>query len=185
GLLPEYKAVIFDEAHTLEDVAADHLGLQVTRGSLDYLLNKLYNPRGRKGLLAFFGDEDAVAQVENARRAGEQFFNAVLAWVAKQPRPQRGAAPAQNSNTVRVREPNVVADVLSEELKKLATQVDAVAKDLDDEQKIEFTALSNRCRGLQLALAQWLAQELPGQVYWVETTTGGTRAQRIGLLSAP
>jgi ATP-dependent DNA helicase DinG len=191
SILPEYKAVIFDEAHTLEDVAADHLGIQVSRGSLDYLLNKLYNPRGRKGLLAFFGDEDAVAQVENARRAGEQFFNAVLAWVARQPRPQRGgkanAGPtaAQHSNTVRVQEPNVVADVLSEELKKLATQVDAVAKDLDDEQKIEFTALSNRCRALQLSLAAWLAQDLPGQVYWVETTTSSTRAQRLDLLSAP
>ena len=194
SLLPEYKAVIFDEAHTLEDVAADHLGLQVSRGSLDYLLNKLYNPRGRKGLLAYFGGEDAVAQVENARRAGEQFFNAVLAWAAKQPqrggpgretRPQRGGAGAQNASTVRVREPNIVADVLSEELKKLATQVDAVAENLDDEQKIEFTALSNRCRQLRLALAQWLAQELPCQVYWIETTAGGSRAPRIDLLSAP
>jgi ATP-dependent DNA helicase DinG len=194
SLLPEYKAVIFDEAHTLEDVAADHLGLQVSRGSLDYLLNKLYNPRGRKGLLAYFGGNDAVTQVENARRAGEQFFNAVLAWVVKQLRPQRGpvgrpsgttgVAPAQNSNTVRIQEPNVVADVLSEELKKLATQIDGVAENLDDEQKIEFTALSNRCRRLRLSLAQWLAQELPGQVYWVETTSS-TRGQRIDLLSAP
>src|SRR5581483_4831672 len=123
--------------------------------------------------------------------AGEQFFNAVLAWVAKQPRPQRTGradtrpAAAQASNTVRVQEPNVVADVLSEELKKLATQVDAVAKDLDDEQKIEFTALSNRCRALQVSLAAWLGQDLPGQVYWVETTTSSTRAQRVDLASAP
>ena len=28
SMLPDYKVVIFDEAHTLEDVAADHLGLQ-------------------------------------------------------------------------------------------------------------------------------------------------------------
>src|SRR5262249_62374568 len=98
--------------------------------------------------------------------------------------PQRGGAGAQNASTVRVREPNIVADVLSEELKKLATQVDAVAENLDDEQKIEFTALSNRCRQLRLALAQWLAQELPGQVYWIETTSN-TRGQRIDLLSAP
>jgi ATP-dependent DNA helicase DinG len=186
SLLPEYKAVVFDEAHTLEDVAADHLGVQVTRGALDYLLNKLYNPRGRKGLLAYFGGEDAVTQVEYARGAGERFFNVVLAWVARQPRPagRPGAGP-QQSNTVRVREPDIVADVLSEELKKLATQIDAVAENLDDEQKIEFTALSSRCRGLQLSLAQWLKQELPGQVYWVETTTSATRAQRIDLLSAP
>ena len=35
GVLPEYHAVIFDEAHTLEDVAADHLGLSVTQGSVE------------------------------------------------------------------------------------------------------------------------------------------------------
>ena len=51
SLLPDYKVVIFDEAHTLEDVAADHLGLQVGRGGVEYLLNKLYNPRQQRGLL--------------------------------------------------------------------------------------------------------------------------------------
>ena len=30
NLLPDYKVVVFDEAHTLEDVAADHLGLQIS-----------------------------------------------------------------------------------------------------------------------------------------------------------
>src|SRR6516165_8551055 len=53
NLLPDYKVVIFDEAHTLEDVAADHLGLQVGRGGVDYLLNKLFHPRTRRGLLNF------------------------------------------------------------------------------------------------------------------------------------
>ena len=45
SMLPDYKVVIFDEAHTLEDVAADHLGLQVGRGTVEHLLNKLYSPR--------------------------------------------------------------------------------------------------------------------------------------------
>src|SRR5204862_6762039 len=60
GMLPDYRAVIFDEAHTLEDVAADHLGIQVRRSQLDYLLNKLYNPRTQKGLLGYLGDAEAL-----------------------------------------------------------------------------------------------------------------------------
>ena len=32
SILPDYDAVIFDEAHTLEAVAGDHLGLGVTIG---------------------------------------------------------------------------------------------------------------------------------------------------------
>jgi len=38
-------------AHTIEAVAADHLGISVTSGQVEYLLNKLYNDRGNKGLL--------------------------------------------------------------------------------------------------------------------------------------
>ncbi|MFN9721449.1 MAG: ATP-dependent DNA helicase, partial [Planctomycetota bacterium] len=32
SILPEYDTVIFDEAHTIESVAADHLGVSVTEG---------------------------------------------------------------------------------------------------------------------------------------------------------
>src|SRR5207248_2056706 len=87
------------------------------------------------------------------------------------------------SDAVRVREPEAVPDVLSEELKKLASLVEGVGAHLDDEQKIEFTSAADRARLLALGVTQWLAQALPGQVYWVETTTG--RGQRVDLLSAP
>ncbi len=84
---------------------------------------------------------------------------------------------------MRVREPGIVPDNLSEELKKLATCVNAVAEKLDDEQKIEFTAVSGRVLQLALSIKQWLGQELEGQVYWVETSTG--RTPRLELVSAP
>jgi ATP-dependent DNA helicase DinG len=183
SLLPDYKAVIFDEAHTLEDVAADHLGLQVGRGSLDYLLNKLFNPRVRRGLLSFFGSADAVRQVEVTRLSGERFFNSVLAWVARQPRPAARGQARPTSESVRVREPGVVPDVLSEELLKLATHVDEIVKDLDEEQQIEFTAVSGRARQLAAGVKAWLGQGLEGHVYWIDVTTG--RAQRVDLASAP
>src|SRR4029077_19206118 len=51
SILPNYDVVIFDEAHTLEAVASDHLGVSITSGQIDYLLNKLYNDRTNKGLL--------------------------------------------------------------------------------------------------------------------------------------
>jgi ATP-dependent DNA helicase DinG len=186
SLLPDYKVAIFDEAHTLEDVAADHLGLQVGRGSLDYLLNRLHTPRGR-GLLAFIPSQEASRQVEVTRQAGEQFFNAVLTWGSRQartgPRNQPQLTRTASPESIRVREPNVVADVLSEELQKLASSLDKVAEDLEDEQKIEFTAVADRARQLALGVQQWLGQGLPGQVYWVEVAAG--RGQRIDLVSAP
>ena len=43
GFLPDYDAVVFDEAHTLEAVAGDHLGLSVSSSQVDYALRRLYN----------------------------------------------------------------------------------------------------------------------------------------------
>src|SRR5437588_7258157 len=80
GLLPEYKVVIFDEAHTLEDVAADHLGIQVGQGTMDYLLNKLWVPRTGKGLLALCGDDESIHQCDVARQSATAFFELLAAW---------------------------------------------------------------------------------------------------------
>jgi ATP-dependent DNA helicase DinG len=192
SLLPDYKVAIFDEAHTLEDVAAEHLGLQVTRGAIEYLLNKLFNLRNGRGLLSFFGNKDSWQQVEAARQAVDQFFAGVLDWYASQPR-GRGAgrtgslphnAAASSSDTVRVREPEIVPDPLSGELRKLAGCLDECAdKRQAEEDKIELVAASARCRGLAVALEQWLRQEFDDQVYWLEVSSG--RTQRLELASAP
>src|SRR5262249_45706748 len=152
------------------DVAADHLGLQVSRGGLEYLLNKLHSPRGR-GLLAFFGTRAALDQVQAARVVVEQFFLDVQAWLAK----ARGQGSGVRSQTdaVRVRETDIVANGVSEEFTKLATCLDDCAKRREaDEEKIELTAAAERCRALALGLEEWLRQGLEGQVYWVEVTGG-------------
>jgi ATP-dependent DNA helicase DinG len=183
SLLPDYKVVILDEAHTLEDVAAEHLGLQVTRGSVEYLLNKLHNVRNGRGLLSFFGTKEALHQVHVARQAADQFFAGVLAWHAAQPRGGRGAA-APASDAVRVRQAEIVPDPLSDELRKLAGCLgDCADKRPAEEDRIELTAAAERCVGLALALEQWLRQELDDQVYWLEVSGG--RTQRIELASAP
>ena len=80
GLLPDYQVVIFDEAHTLEDVAADHLGLQVGQGSLDYFFNKLLAPAQQRGLLELHGDSASMMQLEHARHAADQFFASIQSW---------------------------------------------------------------------------------------------------------
>ncbi|MGW8258270.1 MAG: ATP-dependent DNA helicase [Thermoguttaceae bacterium] len=51
NILPAYEAVIFDEAHNIEAVAGDHLGLSLSNGQVEYILRKLYNERTNRGLL--------------------------------------------------------------------------------------------------------------------------------------
>ena len=177
SLLPDYQIAVFDEAHTLEEVAAEHLGLQVGRGSLEWLFNKLLNPRG-KGVLGFIPADQAVEQLTRTRQAAEQFFATLLAWAGKQP---RGARPAgQGAESLRVRELHIVGDPLSEELHKLSSRITEVGKELEDEPKMELDALANRASQLGTTLQAWLAQSLPGQVYWLDVAT-----PRVDLCSAP
>jgi ATP-dependent DNA helicase DinG len=172
AFLPDYRVAILDEAHTLEDVAAEHLGLHVGQGSVEYLLNKLVHPRRDRGLLVFHRARDAMRQVEIARSAAGQFFNDVYAWVYGRP-----------GGSGRARTPHVVADVLSEELKKLASSIYEFVRPMDsEEQKIELTAAADRCVGLAAGIQRWLEQALADQVYWVEVA--GSR-ERVLLASAP
>ncbi|MFL5328994.1 MAG: ATP-dependent DNA helicase [Gemmataceae bacterium] len=172
-LLPDYQVVIFDEAHTIEDVASDYLGLRFSQGSVEFQLNKLHHPRQGKGLLALRGDDAAVLQCEKTRIAAEQFFARLGAWFH---------GPA--GETGRAREPDIVPDNLSDELGSMAAHLGRLAKDITtDEEKVEFQAAADRFAGMQESLRQWLTQELKGHVYWVEPR--GEREQRLGLCSAP
>lgn len=179
GLLPTYQTVIFDEAHTLEDVAADHMGIGVAQGQVEHLLNRLRSQRTDRGLLSFHGTREALAQLAAARHATDRFFTAVRGWLAQQPR-----TGERLSSEMRVREPNPVPDLLSEELIKLGSEVLGIAKGLaNPEEKIEMESAGNKCQDLGRAVQLWLRQELPGQVYWVEAR--GEHGNRMALSSAP
>jgi ATP-dependent DNA helicase DinG len=174
GMLPDYKVVIFDEAHTLEDVAADHLGLHIGQGRVDYLLNKLHHPHRGKGLLALRGDDEALRQWEATRQAATEFSRRVGDWL-----------DTQRGGNGRVRQPNIVDNSLSEELRKLASNLNRLAKPMSsDEEKIEFTAVAQRCDALGLAIDQWLGQEMEGQVYWIEAQSA-RQQPRVSLACAP
>jgi ATP-dependent DNA helicase DinG len=183
GILPKYQAVVFDEAHTIEDVAAEHFGLSITRGRADWLLNRLYLERRNKsfGLLTVHGDSSDWQQVERTRVAVNHFFNSILDWRRQQELKTKRPSP---SDSLRVREPHIVRDLLSMEFQKLAQHLDRIANGLEnDTEKIEYEAAGQRCESIAASLNAWLEQKLPGQVYWIEGT--GERGNRIELASSP
>ncbi|MBI1831292.1 MAG: helicase [Planctomycetes bacterium] len=183
GILPKYNAVIFDEAHTLEDVAAEHLGLSITRGQADWLLNRLYHERRGKavGLLTLHGQSADWMQVHRTRTIAHQFFDRILDWRREV---EFKAKRQSNSDSLRVRQPAIVADTLSAEFRRLADRLDAIADIVKEEnEQIELESASHRCETLAESLTAWLAQSLPGQVYWIEGS--GERGDRLQLASAP
>ena len=49
AVLPAYDAVIVDEAHHLEDVATDHLGVALTSRGVAQLFGRIYRRHGARG----------------------------------------------------------------------------------------------------------------------------------------
>jgi ATP-dependent DNA helicase DinG len=172
-VLPDYDVAILDEAHTLEDVASDHLGLNIRQSSLTHLFNSLYNPRSKKGHLQPGRDDALLDKLDAARFGGKQFFENLQAWQRRQPR-----------NPVRIKTPRIVADPVSEELFKLASGIEDKAKKLTKkEQALDLTASAERCRVLGLQIRSWLEQEFAEQVYWIDSQ--GVDGQRMSIVSAP
>ncbi|MEI2727411.1 MAG: hypothetical protein V9H26_29115 [Verrucomicrobiota bacterium] len=77
GILFKNDFVIFDEAHTMESVASRHIGLSVSSGQMRYALNRLWNPRTEKGLLATLRKGGAVKLVADLLGESDKFFASV------------------------------------------------------------------------------------------------------------
>ncbi|MHB1036612.1 MAG: ATP-dependent DNA helicase [Pirellulales bacterium] len=173
SILPDYDAVIFDEAHNIEAVAGDHLGLKATSGQVEYTLNKLYNDRTNRGLLVHHGLGDAEQEVMKCRHRAEDFFESVLGWLED----QRGG-------NGRVRSPEIVPNPLSESLVNLATLVKSHAAKLKTaEERQDLVAAGERLRAIAGLVEDWRRQAMAGSVYWVETSQG--RRRRIVLAASP
>ena len=75
GILFKNDFVVFDEAHTMEIVASKHIGLSVSHGQVAYTLNRLWNPKTQKGLLAAFaGRGKAINLVVESLQESDEFF---------------------------------------------------------------------------------------------------------------
>ncbi len=74
SLLPDHSLVVFDEAHHLEDVAAEALGFQVSQGSLEWSLDRLLSRNGRKGLVKGRGWSRLENGISEARASILEFF---------------------------------------------------------------------------------------------------------------
>src|SRR6516225_10055279 len=77
GILFKNDFVIFDEAHTMEQVASRHIGLSVSSGQVHWSLNRLWNPKTEKGLLATLRQGKAVKLVSDILDEADKFFENV------------------------------------------------------------------------------------------------------------
>jgi ATP-dependent DNA helicase DinG len=196
SILPDYDVVILDEAHTIESVASDHLGISVTSGQIEYTLNKLYNDRTNKGLLVHHGLGKEQQQVDRCRVLADDFFADLFDWRNKFPMAFReglreGSSQGTNrgqppSKPIRVSEAGIVANHLSPELESLARQVKLAGKKLSVEsEQQDFFAAHDRLVALASEIETWRTQAQKGAVYWLEAYQSRRGVPRLTLSAAP
>ncbi|MDH3346449.1 MAG: hypothetical protein OEL75_04615, partial [Kiritimatiellaceae bacterium] len=174
AFLPDYGAVVFDEAHQMENVAADHLGIRLSRYAVEHWLRRLFTSDNRKGLFAVLRDGRGADLTNRIWDATDHFFKSV--------RKVCNLSDAQS--TVRLRQPLQLETNLPELLSELEVHIGLVIRDLKDENlKAEMKSVRMKGKFLHQALAAFLKQSEEGHVYWAGLE-GRTRKQTV-LHSAP
>ena len=152
--------VIFDEAHTVEQVASRQIGLGVSQYGLRYALQRLYNPKTHKGLFQVLRRPGAVREISTLLDDVEKFFDRV-----------GERADFRKAREYRVRQPDFVDDSLTAPLARLQTQIVQLVRTTEDEVvKSELQDLGRRVRDARAGIATFLKQEAEEHVYWVEQT---------------
>jgi ATP-dependent DNA helicase DinG len=166
--LPAFHAVIFDEAHNLEEVAAHFLGFSLTSLKIKRLLDDIFNPGSGRGLAKRLKSQPPLwlpriqEAISDAHFATKMFFEDIR---TKLNLPDAGKQP----DARRVRQPHLVDDQFSRPLQKLAALLaEAVALSQSGEDEAEIKALRNRCLQTVEQLAAFLACASKEHAYWVE-----------------
>jgi len=184
GFLPEYDHVVLDEAHAVEDAAADHFGLSLTEGRVGFLLRQLYQEQTQRGYLAQLalvtGDiepvDKAILLVREAQRASDAFFDSL----------NRKMVSGELING-RVRSPGIVENVLSPAMNDLCLRLKRLKDEVTNEaDRFELNAFGIRAKEISDQAETLIEQTAEKCVYWIETSgQPGRGGVRVTIACSP
>jgi len=192
GILFKNDFVIFDEAHQMEHVASRHIGLSVSSGQVRYALNRLWNPRTEKGLLATLRKGGAVKLVADILNESDRFFDNVetaCEEIQKSAGKNRFGGGEKNDRRrawteLRIRRAELVKDNVTLPIQRLREAVSDLIK-LSEDKDIgqELVECNRRLAELRDEVKAFLEQGAPDHVYWVERS--GKAHKNLALNAAP
>lgn len=174
GILRLDDFLVLDEAHTVPDIATEHLGLALTSTGLRRQLHALFNPKRRKGLFTRHQDTGGQRAVEIAVEQADHFF----ATVAEKIPPGAGLQ--------RWREADAVEHLLAGPLNSVVARLDALRTSLppEDIAHVEVETKQKRLSAYRDAIKSWLDLAREGDVHWAEMADR-RRELVVSLRSAP
>ncbi|MFN0129511.1 MAG: ATP-dependent DNA helicase [Verrucomicrobiales bacterium] len=166
--------LVIDEAHTLENVAARQLGLNLSHAGLRFQLARLYNQRTRKGLLTAAADMEGVRLCTDLNAALDDFFEEV----------ERACTFRGPAREFRVRSTGLVQHSAAAALLALEKRLAEICEKLpDSSSKTELQESRRRLAESRVGIRQFLDQDLEDHVYWVEKSGGPSES--LSLRTAP
>lgn len=163
AIIPDYEAVIFDEAHELEDVAGQYFGLSVSNFMIDDLRKDILALARRKNL----GTPDLDRVLIALQDATERFFACFP--------PQEGRTGFQRRAAFVEQFQDVYQDLLSA-LEMTGVQLQMIRESMD-----EVVPLFGRARTLQDSVKQYLEGDAEDFVYWIERRNRGVYLQAVPI----
>lgn len=174
SLLPAAPVCVLDEAHLMEGVASDHLGLRLSQYSFEHWLRRLYVPESGKGLLAALRHGEAANQVVRVREELDRFFDEV--------RKAADLSPRKSQQVLKV--PLAIETNTLDLMRMLNQMLREIHEQLEDlDVRAEIGAARRRGAEHVVTLETFLRQAMQDQVYWVELEGG--RRKQVVLHSAP
>ena len=159
GYLYPNDFLVIDEAHTIENVAAKHLGIRLSQYELRYLLQRMWNPRTKKGLLVALKSKPGAAVVASAIDEGERFFAALT-----------NKCNFTKGKEVRVRGPLELPMDLMRRLQELRQVIKDASSDAAEEMRAEAGEASLRLQTFVDGLPVFADQQAEDSVYWASVT---------------
>ena len=159
GYLYPNDFLVIDEAHTIENVAAKHLGIRLSQYELRYLLQRMWNPRTKKGLLVALKSKPGAAVVASAIDEGERFFAALT-----------NKCNFTKGKEVRVRGSLELPMDLMRRLQELRQVIKDASSDAAEEMRAEAGEASLRLQAFVDGLPVFADQQAEDSVYWASVT---------------
>jgi ATP-dependent DNA helicase DinG len=170
--------VIFDEAHTVEQIAAERVSPSVSKEQIRFWLKKLYNPKSQKGFFAGKKADRIISHVESLTRESDNFFRMLHFYV------QDKYSAQSHKSTIRIKEPIDMGTGLLGSLLDLTIELKkATPLAKNDLEEAEIKNYFTKFTRIRNNLTFFLEQKSDAHVYWVEYT--GRARSNMSLCISP
>jgi ATP-dependent DNA helicase DinG len=157
SILPEYSAVVFDEAHEMEDVASDYFGQQIS----NFRFEELARDADQTMRMTHLGTPALLRRTQRIREKSRNFFEAFA--------PRDGRFPFQRNERQAFLEQNREPyDALLNSLKAMETEFAALTQKPE-----ELIRIARRSFEIRQEFAFLMESDEKNCVYWYERRNKG------------